>query len=68
LLDRIETLVSAALGRPVESTSDKPVGTSGSLPGVDKKSSAGRVTVDRAALDEVLAEVQQLKIMLRVRQ
>jgi hypothetical protein len=68
LLDRIEMVVSAALGKSVPSTSDKPIGTTGALPGVDKKSPAGRVTVDRAALDEVLAEVQQLKIMLRIRQ
>jgi hypothetical protein len=35
------------------------VGTSG------KVGSSGRVTVDRASLDEILAEIAQLKAMLR---
>jgi outer membrane biosynthesis protein TonB len=65
LLDRMQAILDAALGnRPA----DQPVGTSGVLPGVDTKSKAGKISVDRAALDEVLAEVQQLRTMLRVRQ
>jgi hypothetical protein len=67
LLDRIEAIVGSALAnRPTPAPNDA-VGTSGEKPGVDKKSTAGRVTVDRAALDEILAEVQQLKVMLRTR-
>jgi cytoskeletal protein RodZ len=66
LLDRMETVLSAELGET--SGGAKAVGTSGVVPGVDKKSKAGKVSVDRAALDEVLAEVQQLKAMLRVKQ
>lgn len=72
LLERIDVLVNAALGdkqaaeKAKADKGDKPVGTSGVLPGVSSKSSAGRVTVDRAALDELLAEVQQLRSMLRV--
>ncbi len=60
------SILNAALGnRPADS---QAVGTSGVLPGVDSKSKAGKVSVDRAALDEILAEVQQLRTMLRVRQ
>jgi hypothetical protein len=67
LLDRIDAIVSAILeNRPIPG-SDVAVGTSGTTPSTDKKNTAGRVTVDRATLDEVLAEVQQLKVMLRVR-
>jgi hypothetical protein len=66
LLDRMQTILDAALGNPP--ADNHTVGTSGVLPGVDSKSKAGRVSVDRAALDEVLAEVQQLRTMLRVRQ
>jgi len=66
LLDRMETVLSAELGET--SAGAKAVGTSGVVPGVDKKSKVGKVLVDRAALDEVLAEVQQLKAMLRVKQ
>jgi len=70
----MDVLVNAALGDKEaakkqaadKKQDDKAVGTSGVLPGVDAKSSAGRVTVDRAALDELLAEVQQLRSMLRV--
>jgi len=62
----METVLSAELGET--SAGAKAVGTSGVVPGVDKKSKAGKVSVDRAALDEVLAEVQQLKAMLRVKQ
>jgi hypothetical protein len=66
LLDRMQIILNAALGnRPADS---QAVGTSGVLPGVDSKSKAGKISVDRAALDEILAEVQQLRTMLRVRQ
>ncbi len=67
LLDRMEAIVDAALGnRPAGD--NNAVGTSGVVPGVDSKSKAGKISVDRAALDEILAEVQQLRTMLRVRQ
>src|SRR4051812_26197274 len=66
LLDRIELVLNAELGnKPIERGA---VGTAGVLPGVDSKSKAGKVYVDRAALDEILAEVQQLRTMLKVRQ
>jgi hypothetical protein len=66
LLDRIELVLNAELGnKPIESGA---VGTAGVLPGVDRKSKAGKLTVDRAALDEMLAEVQQLRTMLKIRQ
>jgi hypothetical protein len=68
LIDRMETIVSAALGGKPAPKDAKPVGTTGVLPGVDAKSGAGRVVVDRAALDELLAELQQLNTMLKVRQ
>jgi hypothetical protein len=66
LLDRIEAVVNVALGNKPAAGQQGAVGTSGTLPGVDTKSSAGKVSLDRAALDEILAEVQQLKVMLRV--
>jgi len=61
LLDRIDKLVGQAL----QESSDKKskngtAGTSGSLEG-----KSGRVTVDRATLDEILAEVAQVKMMLQ---
>jgi hypothetical protein len=68
LLGRIEAIVNAALMD--ESSKDKKdkekdkdskaVGTSGKL-----ESQAGKVTVDRADLDEILAEVALLKTMIR---
>ena len=66
LLDRIGSLIDEALegtsGKSGKSdkSSSKAVGTSGSL--VEK---AGKVTVDRAALDEIRAEVAQIKLMLQ---
>lgn len=63
LLDRMETILNAALGEK-SADSGKAVGTSG----VGSKSKAGKLAIDRSALDEILAEVQQLKTMLRVKQ
>ena len=66
LLDRIESLVDEALEGPSvksgksDKSSSKPVGTGGSL--VEK---AGKVMVDRAALDEIRAEVAQIRLMLQ---
>lgn len=70
LLDRIDTLVSDALqvasdksdksDRSDKKSKDRAVATSGSLEG-----KAGRVMVDRATLDEILAHVAQVKIMLQ---
>jgi hypothetical protein len=63
LLDRIDAILSAALaGKPLPQA-EAPVGTSGS----NKQHSAGKISVDRAALDEILAEVQQLRVMLALR-
>lgn len=66
LLDRMEVILNAALSNKPVPSGDKSVGTSGVMPGVDSKSSAGRITFDRSAMDELLAEVQQLRSMLRV--
>jgi len=58
LLERIEKIVDDALaGRPSSKTG--AVGTTGSL-----ESKAGKITIDRAALDEIRAEVSLLKAML----
>jgi len=66
LLDRIEAIVNDALQD--ESSKDKKdkdkeskaVGTSGKL-----EDKAGKLTIDRSALDEILAEVGLLKTMIR---
>ena len=61
LLDRIDTLVEEALqDKSDRKSKDGAVGTSGSLEG-----KAGKVVVDRATLDEILAHVAQVKIMLQ---
>ncbi len=69
LLDRIGSLIDEALegtsgtsgtSGKSDKSSSKAVGTSGRL--VEK---AGKVTVDRAALDEIRAEVAQIKLMLQ---
>jgi len=59
LLDRIGQIIDDALAERPSSKSGA-VATSGSLEG-----KAGKVTVDRAALDELRAEVSMLKAMLR---
>ena len=68
LLDRIADLVDQALGEKTEAKrSDKGTpGTKGTT-GVMKvgKTNAGTVSIDRAALDEIKAEVEQLKVMLK---
>ncbi|HWF86879.1 MAG TPA: hypothetical protein VG222_18610 [Vicinamibacterales bacterium] len=69
LLDRISDLIDQSLGqKPVSKASEKNTpgakGTSGVKIG---KTGAGQVTVDRATLDEIKAEVEQLKIMLKDR-
>jgi len=70
LLDRISDLVDQALGhKPAPKRSDKgtpgATGTSGVKVG---KTNAGTVVVDRAALDEIKAEVEQLRVMLKDKQ
>lgn len=55
LLDRMQTLVDQLSGK---STKDGAVGTSGSL------SKSGKIEVDRQALDELQAELAQLRTML----
>ena len=70
LLDRISEIVDQSLGH--ESTAKKSdKGTPGAkgTSGVVKmgKTSAGQVSIDRASLDEIKAEVEQLKIMLKDR-
>ena len=59
LLDRIQKIIDDTLaGKPF--VKGDAVGTSGSL-----EDKAGKVTIDRAALDELRAEVSMLKTMLR---
>jgi hypothetical protein len=62
LLDRIEMIVKDAMQDKPSSKdkSSKAVGTSGKL-----EDKAGKVTMDRAALAEILAEVGLLKTMIR---
>jgi hypothetical protein len=72
LLDRISELVDRSLGdkdalardKANETTSEaaRPTGTSGTIK--VGKANAGQVSVDRAVLDEIKAEVEQLKTML----
>jgi hypothetical protein len=64
LLNRISELLEQSLGNSMSTKDEmKPKGTSGVKPRAPK-SSAGVVSVDRATLDEIHAEVDQLKIML----
>jgi hypothetical protein len=67
LLDRISEIVDAALsGKTATKTSANGTPGAKGTSGVLKvgKTSAGKVSVDRSALDEIQAEVEQLKIML----
>jgi hypothetical protein len=69
LLNRITEIIDQSLGHsPAMKTEPKGTpgakGTSGVAKG-GAASSAGKVSVDRAALDEIRAEVEQLKIMLK---
>jgi hypothetical protein len=57
LLDRVATLLDAALND--KSTKTKAVGTSGSSEG------GAKVVIDRAALDEIRAEVAQIRLLLK---
>jgi hypothetical protein len=70
LLDRIETLVENALEDKSDkdkSDKDKAVATSGNaeIKTGSLEGKSGRVTVDRATLDEILSEVAQVKMMLQ---
>ena len=68
LLDRIATIVNEALQK-TSSTKEalksdpQPVGTTGAL-AVTGAASA-RVSIDRDKLDEIRAEIEQLKVMLK---
>jgi hypothetical protein len=69
LLNRITDIIDQSLGHsPAAKTEAKGTpgakGTSGVAKG-GPASSAGKVTIDRAALDEIRAEAEQLKIMLQ---
>jgi hypothetical protein len=71
LLDRISDLVDQALGgKPAPKSSNKGTPGAKGTTGVIKvgKTSAGTVTVDRAALDEIKSEVEQLRVMLKDKQ
>jgi len=71
LLDRISDLVDQALGeKKAGKASDKGTPGAKGTTGVMKvgKTSAGSVSVERATLDEIKAEVEQLRIMLKDKQ
>jgi hypothetical protein len=61
MLNRVETLVASALDRKIEaSRKSSATGTVGKgLEGL------GRVSVDRADLDEIRADIEQVKVMLQ---
>jgi type IV secretory pathway VirB10-like protein len=62
LLDRVEKLVDDALQEKSDDKKSKngSVGTSGTLEG-----RSGRLTIDRATLDEILANISQVRMMLQ---
>jgi hypothetical protein len=63
LLDRMASIIDAALaGRPGPS-STRAVGTSGTTGSLG---SAGKVTIERQQLDEIRAEIEQLRSILQV--
>ena len=73
LLDRISELVDRSLGdkdalardkasKKHDTAAGRPTGTSGTIK--VGKANAGQVSIDRAVLDEIKAEVEQLKTML----
>ena len=72
LLERIETLLEGSLqdksDKSAKDKSDKnrAVGTSGAeiKPG-SLEAKSGRITIDRATLDEILSEVAQIRMMLQ---
>jgi hypothetical protein len=71
LLDRMQALVEAALTgkKPTKkSESGGAVGTSGTMTNESASSGiagSGKVTIDRASLDEILAEIAQIKTTLQ---
>jgi type IV secretory pathway VirB10-like protein len=70
LLDRMSEIVDQALDGKLSEKSKKGTPGATGTSGVLKvgKSAAGTVVVDRSALDEIHAELEQLKIMLKDRQ
>ena len=58
LLDRIDRLVTAAR-KDLESDDVEPVGTSG------RAGSSGTLKVEAADLDEIRAEIAQIKLLLK---
>ena len=69
LLNRITEIIDQSLGHsPATKTETKGTPGAKGTSGVAKSgpaSSAGKVSIDRAALDEIRAEAEQLKIMLQ---
>jgi hypothetical protein len=70
LLDRIDKIVTKAIdGSEPKLPSGEPgaVATSGQAGGSETavRPSGGKVTIDRAALEEIRAEVEQLKSLIR---
>jgi outer membrane biosynthesis protein TonB len=76
LLDRITDLLDQALGQKPADKSSKDKSSKQGTPGAKGtsgtlkvgKAPAGSVVIERAALDEIRAEVDQLRIMLKDRQ
>jgi hypothetical protein len=63
LLDRMAAIIDAALAGKPGPSSTRAVGTSGTKGAL---SSAGMVTIERQQLDEIRAEIEQLRSILQV--
>jgi hypothetical protein len=63
LLDRMASIIDDALAGRAGPSSTRAVGTGGTSGSL---SSAGKVTIERQQLDEIRAEIEQLRSMLRV--
>jgi len=63
LLDRVQSILDGAT-KGESPTSLKPVGTSGTKGGKNAAAS-GKVTIDRALVDEIRAEIDQIKALLK---
>jgi hypothetical protein len=67
LLDRIQSILDAAVAKGESPTSVAPVGTSGTAGTSGGKVSAagGKVTLDRGLFDEIRAELTQIRALLK---
>ena len=68
MLDRISGVLSRMIGKSAYlKSSEKPTGSAPEQPGeiVSNGGTANRVSVDRAQLDELLAEVEQVRAIVK---